>query len=408
MSQWKGLDSGGTEQLWETSVLTSVLQVFKDHEPFSRSEPDSPIFDDLEDIFPDVTWRNYNSDGSFRPIFRKTNPWVKLGLTTQETVGAHVTSLGDELLSGEKKLNEIFIEATKNHYEVDGVHSFAVMSQAAIELPNEVFSLEDVEYAVSGPYCDGSMGLREALDYVRSRKITFPSGSRRVRTLRSFMNALVTAGVLINLNDGWGLRNISQANEIADIVLPTDSNEAITIDEMPSPDVFEYSDDNFKEIQPGKRKLPVFDPSSAIAHDPIKRALLLEKASSIHETLVEKCADCLRALGMKPLENLTTFDVATIEEQLLVEVKSINSGNTVSQLRKAIAQLPEYRWRHRQTFGESTTQVIITNENPAKYVDSDFIGYLLDDRKVKVFWLEGEQFVDSSGRSFEEFLTPLH
>ena len=54
MSEWKGLDSGGTEQLWDPSVLMDMLTIVKSHEPFSRNDPNSPIFDELESEYPDI------------------------------------------------------------------------------------------------------------------------------------------------------------------------------------------------------------------------------------------------------------------------------------------------------------------------------------------------------------------
>ena len=74
MANWKGLDSGGTEQIWEPNIIIGVLGILRQYQPYNRHQSDSPIFDELENKFPDITWRNFNRDGSFRPIFRKSNP----------------------------------------------------------------------------------------------------------------------------------------------------------------------------------------------------------------------------------------------------------------------------------------------------------------------------------------------
>ena len=134
---------------------------------------------------------------------------------------------------------------------------------------------------------------------------------------------------------------------------------------------------------------------------------MLEKANSIHELLVEQCAKVLSGIGLIPVEDPNTFDLAVVDQQLLVEVKSIHQSNAISQLRKAIAQLPEYRWRHKETFSESTTMVIITNENPALYVDADFLKYLAEDRGIKLFWQQSAFLVDASGKHLEDLLAPL-
>lgn len=409
MGTWKGLDPGGTEQLWDPEVLVEVTAIFRAHEPFSRGDKNDPIYEDLENRYPDITWRNTDASG-FREIFRKANPWVKLGLTTEERQDAYVTPLGEELLSGIKDIKDVFVEAAKNHQEIDGTYSFAVMCRAALERPSEKFSLEDVEYGVAQGYADGSDSLGDALNKVRTAGQLFPHGSRRIRTLRSFMNALVSSGALVNTDKGWMLGDKAQAAEIAQVDVGTlkavPAASAVT-PAVSLPKSNRSLDSSIKEIARGKRSVTPFTPGNG-QHDPEKRALLLEKASSLHEMLVEKCADNVREAGGTPIENQNSFDVAEKNFGLLIEVKSISEANAVSQARKAVAQLLEYRYMHRDLFqAKKVALYLVTNERLANYVDQKFIEFLEQELEIQLFWLHDDLLIDSRGSTLQSAITHL-
>jgi hypothetical protein len=417
MSEWKGLDPGGTEQLWDSSVLIGALQIFKAHEPFSRGDAQSPIYDDLEEKFPEITWRNFDQSGSFRPVFRKTNPWVKLNLVSDETNNAYLTPVGDELLSGEKSLNEVFVEATKNFVEIEGDASYQTICRFMLQLPNITITLEDVEFAISDCYVRGELSATDSINKARNLGLTFPLGSRRPRTLRAMMNALVITGAIVNSVNGWILRDPSIAKEIANIEFLTTNVATDTIpSENPVPATTPttsprsvntvYSGREIRERNRAESGLT----SRALSktYDPINRALLLEKANSIHEQLVQKCAGIIKAQGHTALEDPNSFDVACLKLKVLMEVKSINSINAVSQLRKAVAQLPEYRWRHKDHFDQDSRLLVITNANPSNYVDNDYIDFLLTDRRLFIFWDDGANLVNHLGTTLQDFLIQPH
>ena len=416
MPEWKGLDPGGTEQLWESSVLIGALNIFKAHEPFSRGDSQSPIYDDLEEKFPDITWRSFDQSGSFRPVFRKTNPWAKLNLVSDETHNSHITPIGDELLSGEKTLSEVFIEATKNFVEIEGDASYQAICRFMLDLPTTQISLEDVEFAISDGYIVGKLSALDSLNRSRSLGLTFPAGSRRTRTLRAVMNALVITGAIGNSQNGWILRDASIAKEIANVVFAT-SSPASTPRSLilPTPSQITPITSRSSNTIYGGREIKVrtraesgYKPLAiSQTYDPINRALLLEKANSIHEQLVQKCAAVIKSLGLIALEDPNSFDVACLDLKVLMEVKSINNINAVSQLRKAVAQLPEYRWRHKDHFDSESKLLVITNSNPGNYVDKDYIDFLISDRQLLIFWDDGSNLVNYSGIKLQDFLIQL-
>jgi len=402
MGSWKGLDAGGTEQLWDADLLIDVLRIFHTHEPFDRGAENSPIYNDLEDQYPDITWRNRDATG-FRAIFRKTNPWVKLGLTTEDAHNAFVTTAGTELLAGEKTIRDIYIGATKNHQEIDGIYSFAVMCRAALEAPGEKFTLEDVEYGISKGYCNNTQSVTDSINDVRIKGLSFPSGSRRIRTLRAFMNALVDGGALIYTTNGWMLNDASVAAEIAQIQLQVANNKIITTTPTQLPTTSRATNFNIKTIEVGVRTVQPFSVGLG-KYDPAKRALLLEKATSIHELLVEKCALSLRDLGGEPIEDQNSFDVASISLNIIIEIKSINEINAISQVRKAIAQLLEYRYRHRNLFNKIPKLALVTNTNLVNLVDEEIINFLKEDQGISLFWLEDNIIKNTEGISLATFL----
>ncbi len=99
--RWSGLDTAGVEFLWDRDVLQSVLEIYQRHEPVSHSDQDLPIYEELEDQFPERTWYNFGKNG-FRPLFRRANPLLKIGLIEGDGQSAEITDLGRQLLA--KKL----------------------------------------------------------------------------------------------------------------------------------------------------------------------------------------------------------------------------------------------------------------------------------------------------------------
>lgn len=220
MGNWKGLDSGGTEQLWQPDILLEMLGVLKSHEPFSTSDSNSPIFDDLEDLYPDITWRNYDRNNSFRPIFRKCNPLAKLGLIEASSTNGSLTPLGDEVLSGTMTLGEVYENAAKYHTERDGTLSMSMMCSAVLEYPDHTFTLEDVEFGISTKYDPNLHNCKFLVDYVQQNHLTFSQGdTTRRRRIRDFYQVLVYANALSQTSDGWFLNDKSVAQNIASSVL---------------------------------------------------------------------------------------------------------------------------------------------------------------------------------------------
>lgn len=402
MTDWMGLDSGGTEQLWDPEVLYDILAVMKKHEPFSRGDPESPIFDDLEQIHPQITWKNPRADGSFNPIFRRANPIVKLGLSTPETENALVTELGVEVLSGNLEIRDVFALAARAHTEQDGTKSMAKMCTAALRLPEQEFTAPDIEFGISERDDVETCDLEAVIADVRSKNLKL-TGDTRPRRIRSFMNALVHSGAFAETELGWILHDATQAKKIAQATDEQLVKLAPTNKGTP-PKVRRKVE--FKRVETKDRTVGAFDLSKVGRADPIRTAIALERSNQLHEDIVAQLGLELEDCGHEPVENSDSFDLAVLLGiPAIFEVKTVNAKNAISQIRKAIIQLEEYRWRHLDLFQEPPRLFVALSENPAELIDDDYFDFIENDRGISVIWPE-PHFVDQYGRNLQTILVP--
>ena len=108
-----------------------------------------------------------------------------------------------------------------------------------------------------------------------------------------------------------------------------------------------------------------------------------ERANQIHWKLVTAKAEFLKNRGLQASEN-ELIDLFTVDgnNKILYEMKSITGNNILSQTRKAIAQLYEYRY----VFSIPKAQLcIVTNAAIAKS-DDWIVDYLTKDRLIAYEW----------------------
>lgn len=89
---------------------------------------------------------------------------------------------------------------------------------------------------------------------------------------------------------------------------------------------------------------------------------LAEKTRS-HQTLVGMLAKYIRQIGLTPLYNLYIDVYAdTCSTSFIFEVKTVESGNFLAQIRKAVGQLLEYRFRHRSIIENRLAKLVVVIE----------------------------------------------
>ena len=145
----------------------------------------------------------------------------------------------------------------------------------------------------------------------------------------------------------------------------------ITIADQPFPPLREYQTNQIRAFSPAGNRI-----------DPFETLIRREKANREHARILTMLAAKLRANGHCPLENVFIDLYSEIENQTYIfEVKSNNRRNALSQIRKAVSQLYEYRYRGNK---DGAILCIVLQEQPSQDWIED---YLLHDRGILVCWL---------------------
>jgi hypothetical protein len=351
---------------------------------------------------PQITWHNPRADGTFNPIFRRANPIVKLGLSTPETENAQVTELGVDVLSGNLEIRDVFALAARAHTEHDGTKSMAEMCRAGLRMPEHEFTDAEIEFGISEQDAVETCDLVAVIENVRSKNLRL-TGDTRPRRIRSFMNALVHSGAFAQTGNGWILHDTVQARKIAQ------ATDEPLVELNPAPvgtpaKVRRIA--NFKRVTTGDRTVGTFDLSKIGRADPIQAAIALERSNQLHEDTVAKLGSELEACGHEPLEDTDSFDLAVLDGcPAIFEVKTINAKNAISQIRKAIIQLEEYRWRHQQSFQGPPQLVVAVSLSPVDLIDTEYFDFIENDRGISIIWPE-PRFVDRHNRNLQTILVP--
>ncbi|MGE7751591.1 DUF7226 domain-containing protein [Lysinibacillus fusiformis] len=109
-----------------------------------------------------------------------------------------------------------------------------------------------------------------------------------------------------------------------------------------------------------------------------------ERASISHQNLVRTMALKLNHKHITPMMNRHIDLYASINNQMhIFEMKSCNQDNIISQIRKGISQLYEYRYRYNFSGAELW---LVLEEQPINN-NSWSIDYLVIDRRINVCWL---------------------
>lgn len=116
--------------------------------------------------------------------------------------------------------------------------------------------------------------------------------------------------------------------------------------------------------------------------NPYETLVRREKANREHSRILNMLAALIRANNYNPTEN-TFIDmfVDTQDQCFIFEVKSNNERNTLSQIRKAISQLYEYRYRSSK---HGAILCIVLQQKPTQPWIED---YLINDRNILLCWL---------------------
>ena len=117
----------------------------------------------------------------------------------------------------------------------------------------------------------------------------------------------------------------------------------------------------------------------------------LEWANSEHEKTLNILKEKLKQKKYSPEENIFIDCYAHIQSgPAIFEIKSLRDVNELHQIRAAISQLYEYRYRH--NISKASLWLVLSKKPETMWV----IDYLLEDRKINVLWVESGILVGPS------------
>ncbi len=123
-----------------------------------------------------------------------------------------------------------------------------------------------------------------------------------------------------------------------------------------------------------------------------------ERANQIHWKLIDSKSSFLYERDLVPLENEHIDLFANDQgEVILYEMKSVDSesGNLLSQVRKAVAQLYEYRY----IYEEPRARLCIVTNHPIAKKDDWLLDYLCKDRLIAYEWTTDFENFECNGGS---------
>ena len=123
--------------------------------------------------------------------------------------------------------------------------------------------------------------------------------------------------------------------------------------------------------------------------NPEETRVLREKANRAHARIVQLLSSIAKAAGHQPTDNLY-IDLCLNEVPLIVEVKSCNEANLLSQIRRGLSQLYEYRFRS----GISDALLCLALEQEPSGHQHWLVRYLLEDRGIYPVWVVGDVTLD--------------
>jgi Holliday junction resolvase len=162
----------------------------------------------------------------------------------------------------------------------------------------------------------------------------------------------------------------------------------VNIDTQPFPALHSYQSNQIRAFAPSGKNA-----------DPFETIIRREKANRDHGRILGRIASIIRVNNNNVFENIFIDLLAVIGGQdYIFEVKSNNTKNALSQIRKAVAQLYEYRYRS----GRANAVLCIVLQ--AKPFQDWVIDYLVKDRDIMICWMVDEVRFECPPECFNRLL----
>jgi hypothetical protein len=140
--------------------------------------------------------------------------------------------------------------------------------------------------------------------------------------------------------------------------------------------------------------------------DPELTKIRRQRANLSHKILLEKLHDYLETRGATPFENehIDLFAELPSKDKYVFEVKSITVSNLLSQTRKGVSQLYEYRYRYQNVIGYDVNLFLVYPQEPV--VVPWLQEYLCSDRHIGIIWFDENDQIQFSPHC-KEMVQPL-
>lgn len=239
-------------------------------------------------------------------------------------------------------------------------------------LRNDAIS-EVYEYIGLHPYCD----TEEIASYLISLEVRSSIASRRTSTILRWLLELELINIDTNNRYTVNFRPVynGYAMEVQDTDGETNNNQETQETYRSNSLVSEIRELN--DIWDGS--LSEGDGQITFQVDAAAR----ERASVNHQQLVTKMARALTSKNILPRSNRhIDLYAEDSDQEHIFEMKSCNTTNMLSQIRRGIAQLYEYRYRHNKP--DAKLWLVLETEPLAE--NEWVIHYLVEDRGINICW----------------------
>lgn len=151
-----------------------------------------------------------------------------------------------------------------------------------------------------------------------------------------------------------------------------------------------FSSDRLYDLREIKRDVPTikYNSKNKMYVDPELTKIKRQRANLTHKILLERLNEYLSSKGALSLENehIDLYARLGNDDKFLFEVKSIDDKNLLSQSRKGISQLYEYRYRYQKIIGYDVNLCLVYPHEPKciPWLQE----YLCKDRLVGIMWFE--------------------
>lgn len=140
--------------------------------------------------------------------------------------------------------------------------------------------------------------------------------------------------------------------------------------------------------------------------DPEITRIRRQKSNLTHKLVLQQLEEYLEKMGCEPVESehIDLFVQIPKNGKFLFEVKSITNSNLLSQTRKGISQLYEYRFRYQDEIGYGVHLCLVFPHEP---IGIDWLTeYVCEDREIGIIWFsqEGQLMYAEDGKNIVKSL----